>query len=147
MMNLTDVLSGKIKLVDAVDYAEAKIIEQGKAAVNDGRCVYRAEDGSKCAIGHIITDEEINAIVNDLQSREDGYTYSTDTLGGISSLLFAGQNVIKQSINERYYKVKNVLAELQNAHDDYHDAENYIEEFKKSMAEFRQKNKFELRDL
>lgn len=34
------------------------VIKQGKPAMNIHTCVYRAEDGSKCAAGHLIPDEK-----------------------------------------------------------------------------------------
>lgn len=39
------------------DTVATHLFAQGKQAVSDGACVYRAPDGSKCAIGCLIADE------------------------------------------------------------------------------------------
>lgn len=49
-----------------INYVEKKLLEQGhkaQASIGTGdraylRCVFRAPDGAKCAVGHLIPDEE-----------------------------------------------------------------------------------------
>lgn len=44
-------------LQELFDRVVTALILQGRPALNDGACAYRGEDGSKCAVGHLISDE------------------------------------------------------------------------------------------
>lgn len=58
-ITIKDYLSGAATEKEVADYAISKLIEQGRQSLNnDGACVYRAEDGGKCAVGHLIPDED-----------------------------------------------------------------------------------------
>lgn len=44
------------------EYVVGKVLEQGKPSVHPDRpsvCVYRGEGGLKCAVGHLIDDDEL----------------------------------------------------------------------------------------
>lgn len=40
------------------DTVAKHLATQGRRAVGEGRCLYRTEDGAKCAVGCLISDEE-----------------------------------------------------------------------------------------
>lgn len=53
-------LNRKHTYKEVFDYVRAKVNEQGNPSVlDDGRCVYRGTNGSKCAAGHLIPDKDL----------------------------------------------------------------------------------------
>ena len=78
------------------DKVLAHLREQGKAAVDGGKCKYRATDGSKCAVGCLIPDARY---YSELEGHGPIYLLAEGALPGIEA--FHGS----------------FLAELQEAHD------------------------------
>ena len=94
------------------------VIKQGKPAVNDlGNCVYRAPDGSKCALGHLIKDED--------------YKKEMDSNNGLDA-----NSVIKDFELKDFDNSTNFYSCLQSCHDCAHDGDpdNFIIKFKQLMA-------------
>lgn len=52
-------LSGKFSKQAVFDYVRKKVNEQGNPSVDNGNCVYRGENGCKCAAGHLVTDKDM----------------------------------------------------------------------------------------
>lgn len=50
------------------DQVARAIIAQGKPSVDDTHCLYRAPDGSKCAAGHLIPDDEYSPDMENIQA-------------------------------------------------------------------------------
>lgn len=50
-----------MKAQEIFDTVLTKLREQGKASMDGGLCFYRNYDGSCCAVGHLLTDEEYDA--------------------------------------------------------------------------------------
>jgi hypothetical protein len=99
----------------AFDIAYKGIIAQGGPSVmlkgGETACLYRGENGRKCAIGHLIPDE----------------MYTSDMDGEYSSLECAIQD------SEIVIDFEFAL-DLQTVHDSLSRSENFIEEFKVGMA-------------
>lgn len=90
-----------------------KLFAQGKSAVNaSGECLYRAADGLKCAVGHLITDD---AYCPDIEgttcSRPEVFTRIDSKYG------FAETNVY----DLRGLSDDHLLIDLQRAHDGLRD--------------------------
>jgi hypothetical protein len=49
--NITDFTDQQV-----FDFVAGKLLAQGQGAMVRGNCVYRCEDGRKCAVGHLIPD-------------------------------------------------------------------------------------------
>lgn len=51
-----------MNMQEAFDKAYTGIVKQGKIAVDpiSLKCVYKTSDGAKCAVGHLLTDEDLN---------------------------------------------------------------------------------------
>lgn len=83
---------------EAIAKQDCRSIERGRVSHLDIICQYRGAKGAKCAIGHLIPDEE--------------YQREWDSCGEpLTSLVSAGDVVIPQC---RTYEV---LCQLQTAHD------------------------------
>lgn len=80
------------------------LYKQGKPAMGGTSCVYRAEDGSKCAAGHLISDEEYA----NLETTSPNYKVNIMGLVGIK------KETLPARIVDNLYFVKL----LQRAHDD-----------------------------
>jgi hypothetical protein len=99
------------------DRAWTHIVAQGKRAVNDeGSCLYRGENGLRCAIGALITDE--------------AYTKDIENL----TVLNIPKEVLRQSNLPTSIGGCRFLAEIQGCHD-YPIDGGFIDEFKKRMRE------------
>lgn len=59
-MNIRDVVAGKHTQQEVVNFVFEKLAEQGRCATEPGTtsCRFRDSVGGKCAIGHLILDEE-----------------------------------------------------------------------------------------
>ena len=59
-MNIRDVVAGKHTKQEVVSFVFAKLAEQGRCSVEPGTraCRFRDQMGGKCAIGHLILDED-----------------------------------------------------------------------------------------
>jgi len=83
------------------DTVAVKLLEQGKAAKNDFSCVYRASNGTRCAVGHLIPDDKY-------EPRFEGSSIDAETTKGESiraALPFSARHCLP------------FLSSLQSAHD------------------------------
>lgn len=82
-----------------------KLREQGKRSVDaTGQCMYRAPDGAKCAIGHLIPDELYKG------DMEGSSTYSEGAVA----------DALRQVFGELTDKDFEFFMHLQHAHDDWY---------------------------
>jgi len=85
--------------LEILNIVEEHLLKQNRHALNSkGACSYRALDGTKCAVGCLISDEE----------------YSPKMEGGTVTILIA-QNLLP----ERLLPYAVLLMELQSIHDNY----------------------------
>ena len=99
------------------------LIKQGKQAINsEGRCQYRAPDGSKCAVGLLIQDEHYLADSESLEVTDKSYTQSSDPV----YLMCKASGIDLES-----RPIRDLLMDLQIMHDDYfmsmHNRESFVE--------------------
>lgn len=52
----------------AFDFIVAHLRKQGRKALQDDRCVYRATDGAKCAAGCLIPDDKYNSLIEGISA-------------------------------------------------------------------------------
>jgi hypothetical protein len=99
-------------LQEAFEKAARGMLTQKKKALtpgmihgSEGKCVLRAPDGSKCAVGHILPDECYDPV------------FDTRDAAGITSLLFDFPEVFKAWKNDS--RLESLLTDLQSTHDSY----------------------------
>ena len=80
-------------------YILNRLKEQGKPSFSDGTCQYRAKDGCKCAVGHIIPDDYY-------LPEMEGFTLWNETVGCQLTKVYPGIDF-------------GVLDALQTLHDNY----------------------------
>ena len=98
------------------------IVAQGKPAINlDGACLYRAPDGSKCAIGHLMADKDYK---NHMESKP-------------AYKIFKGNYRVKFGLKPGV-KNEEFLTALQTVHDNnrFYEGEQFIQEFKNEARIF-----------
>lgn len=76
-----------------------KLLEQGRPAMDDGVCLYRGPESTKCGIGHFIPDDEYNS------EEMEG--------SGVRTIFTASPTLTKlvESVN------LNLMASMQQCHD------------------------------
>lgn len=117
-ITLKNFLAGKVTAAQITDYTEAKLIEQGKPAMSEEKgCLYRLADGSKCAIGHLISDEEIESCVTTDGQYPTSELYDISFLGGVDSLLTYNNEVFNPDNEPDDYDKRHFLGCLQSVHD------------------------------
>jgi len=57
-MNIRDLAEGRVTVIELLTYATEKVLQQDSIAMQDGSCVYRADNGAKCLFGHMIDDAD-----------------------------------------------------------------------------------------
>jgi hypothetical protein len=60
-INLKNFLTGQVSKQEVVNFAVREVYKQGRASAGPNSCLYRGTGGRKCAIGHLIPDEEYNS--------------------------------------------------------------------------------------
>lgn len=91
------------------------IMKQGKASLNgEGKCMYRSPDGSKCAVGHLIEDDEYD---DDMEHTN---------IYGLYDLYF---------LPKRLAGHLELLTQLQQAHDNFSSHENFLVRYQEYMKE------------
>lgn len=105
-------------LQDLFDRVVTAVIEQGRPSMEDGACAYRGDDGAKCAVGHLITDEVYRS--HTWKDQEDVYF----TLGDLNRLeeKTAGDETVRAALAaslgaELDPRAIDMLGWLQVAHD------------------------------
>ena len=98
MSNFETRCSTKMLLATAI----INTLAQGRVSMADGVCTYRGDSGSKCAIGHLITDEH----------------YQEDELEGSNIGCKPVQEAVEQSIGRKLDRREvRYLSHLQMSHD------------------------------
>lgn len=89
------------------DKVAEHLIKQGKKSISKGMCMYRSPDGSKCAAGFLISDEEYRPNMENKPYQDiiEGYNYSRKHLRLISDLQLLHDS-------EPVYKRREQLVEL-----------------------------------
>lgn len=57
-MNIRDLAEGRVTVIELLTYATEKVLQQDFIAMQNGSCVYRADNGAKCLIGHMLDDAD-----------------------------------------------------------------------------------------
>lgn len=87
------------------DQVVLAVVKQGRASVTEqGMCMYRGPGGLKCAVGHVLRDDE-------LQLDEEGFT------------------VLGLPLPKRLKPHRGLLRELQLAHDAHAHRQTFLSEF------------------
>ena len=87
-------------------YILNKLKEQGKPSFSDGTCQYRAKDGCKCAVGHIIPDDYY-------LPEMEGFTLWNETVGCQLTKVYPGIDFgvldALQTLHDNYLGIKNLV--------------------------------------
>jgi len=136
---LKKLLAGEVTLAATLDYVEAKVVEQGHPALDyRGSCVYLTETGEKCAIGHLLTEED----------HLHGLKGLDKSLLGIISL---NKEYFEIDMTQPFYHRTNnedtslvgiykTLHAVQCAHDEQSNHDDFVNKFKAEMAFIREDN-------
>jgi len=113
-----------VEAQEVFDYSVSKVIEQGAPALQNGSCVYRAMNGSKCAFGHLIPDSLYHP-------RFEG--------AGTGSLLVQGIDNIRYTpkLAASLWEHRVLISKLAKAHDNagYIHADNFLLRFRERAEE------------
>jgi len=113
----------------AFDIATAAIIKQGKRSVSlSGTCQYRGPDGMKCAVGHLMTDEQMER-------------YHISNSAGASSFKSPLMQELIPGLNsqDEIDVARNFLFELQDAHDLAYTISSLLSSYKGFVADFSER--------
>ena len=88
---------------------------QGRQAIEDGCCVYRGDNGCKCAIGQLIDDAHYNRPL-------EGRICVFPTV--VSALTLSGVNIADNGVSLMLFKA-------QDAHDSWHGHGQFIDHIEK----------------
>lgn len=111
---------------EAFDKAYKGIVTQGRGSSNDWQCLYRGEGGAKCAVGQLLSDEQLT--VHKVRNSQ-----------GANSLPPA----LLSELLPDDPKAGTFLSELQDAHDQatWCAVPSFIEAFKLRAADVAKKYK------
>jgi hypothetical protein len=116
------------------DTACSALIKQGAPSIDTSealpayaRCMYRAPDGKRCAVGHLISDE--NPYLTELTQKNPG-------IG--STFSFVGSALTHEQIPVDGLTIA-FLIELQFAHDNNKNARNFVAMFKLAASQLAKK--------
>ena len=90
---------------EVYDKVKAHLLTQGEKSMNDGDCMYRGNNGLKCAIGCLIDDTLYNPHIEGI------------AITGPSGFLIR-HLLVKSGINVELPKMQNLLNSLQLLHDE-----------------------------
>lgn len=109
---------------EAFDKAYKGIVAQGRGSSNDWQCLYRGDGGTKCAVGQLLSDEQITR-------------YGIRNSQGVSELA----PELLDELLPCDSKAGVFLSELQDAHDQatWCAVPNFIEAFKLRAADVAKK--------
>lgn len=116
---------------DHFNKAYLGVIAQGEPATTPSsygssglRCVYLTDNGSKCAVGHILTEEEL---------RKYG-----SVMGGVSDLWNDMYSRGDADYEHPFYADGSFYSAMQERHDDLmgYSGPEFVEAFKQEMREF-----------
>lgn len=105
------------------DKVHAAIVAQGKGSMNGSSCVYRAHNGSKCAVGHLLSNEQMTK-----------YNISESMMPPS----FSPELLQELAPGARENDIVRFLNKLQSAHDEAafsseHDPSAFLSKFKEEM--------------
>lgn len=104
------------------DKATTAILQQGCRSVNPaGQCRYRGPNNLKCAIGHLISDEQIN-----IYGVQEGYGAGSFPIALIRSI--CAENDV--------YRSSDFLHGLQKVHDLCKCADTFLDDFRIEANDF-----------
>ncbi len=121
-MNIPDMATASFQ--DIYNYVAQAIIKQGKPAMmNSAICAYRAPDGCKCAIGHLIPDDMYHSGLENKRA----WTVVGPMIAPAVVIKLPGVTP-DETLNERltFFNL------LQNAHDEA-DRTNFLHDFRNRM--------------
>lgn len=95
------------------DMAASAVIIQGKKSAEEGICQYTSDDGSHCAVGHLLTEKKLKDI---------------GEKGNVHSLIFNCKDKLPSWFLDNEY----LLCKIQNAHDTAM-SDDFINDFKDKM--------------
>lgn len=85
------------------DKAVGAVVAQGKPSMNETSCLYRGPDGTKCVIGHMLTDEQLSKYAIVENSTPESW----------------GESILMELLPcEHMSDAQNFMSLLQEAHDD-----------------------------
>jgi len=135
---LKKLIAGKVSLKDTLDYVEAKVVEQGHPALNAaGHCVYLTNDGSKCAVGHLLSAEDHAYLSRGMGGNVYSVLSSNAEYFDVNDRTFGMKRTLGVPEDIRLTKLLDVLTEVQNAHDSLNIRDNFVESFKERMRTIR----------
>ncbi len=118
-------------LQEIYDKAVGGVLKQGCRSVDEGAsCVLRDENGSACAIGHLLKDEDYNSGLEMeawMDGAENAQEFAKRDLGKILE-----KNI--GPIGDREFEMMN---RLQIAHDEGYEFEDVVDGFKQVAADFK----------
>jgi hypothetical protein len=100
---------------EVFDFVCLKVLEQGKPSMRGTGCAYRGEGGLKCAVGHLIRDEDYR------KEFDSGY------------IVLSLCNVFDEGLGWTNKAHLHLLRHLQMAHDDA-DEDNFLPSFRRTAA-------------
>lgn len=113
----------KSSLQRIYEYALKHVRKQGKPAMNGNGCVYRACDGSQCAVGALLTDEQI----------------ATAGIGNGNSVAGHPEKFKALIGADRTGEKLRLLKALQGAHDNANHGEDFLRDFEWAMQDTAKK--------
>lgn len=139
-ITLKKLIAGEVSLKDTLDYVEAKVVEQGHPALNAyGGCVYITEAGDKCAVGHLLTEEDrsnLNQLTGNVYCIIHENQKYFDVVGKFDNP--DGTTIITDYANDvRLNSIINILTLVQNAHDFTESRSDFVNRFKIDMDRIR----------
>lgn len=128
-----------MQLQEIFNTAVSGILVQGRKATDGtGMCTLRGWDGTRCAVGHLIKDEDYNSDMEGFSFLE-GYSTGDEVFSDDDVHRFAqnslGEALIK-SIGELTVEKMNLLNSLQDAHDNWPDDLALFEDLTRIAKEF-----------
>lgn len=104
---------------EVFDKAYLSIVAQGRRSADLGSCLYRGPSGAKCAVGHLLSDEQIKKY--NVVNSESVWDLDRDL---ISEILPDDD------------EAPHFLSSLQVVHDTARTPETFVQDFKRKAAGF-----------
>jgi hypothetical protein len=135
-VTIRNFMSSLVTKQEVFDFVCTSLINQGRGSYDPefgdvGMCLYRHPDGAKCAVGHMIADEEY-------VPRMDGVGCGSNPEVGATGVMELIPNYFPALVGSASYETDvYFLRQLQGAHDDAairnfsHDG--FVEAFKKNV--------------
>lgn len=112
--SFADVLTASMQ--DIFDQAVGRLLDQGHKSMRDGNCDYISSDGSRCAIGHLMSEQEAYSYLEEAPACIKGWS-------------------------DMAYSKSLLLSRLMDCHDDL-DVEEWPDRFRLIAEQFSLEYKF-----